>query len=184
MKRCTLGIVIISALAGQNAAAEGRKHHDVAHVINVEPVFQSIEHRVPKETCWKETVKIPARTDRRHSGTPAILGGIIGGALGHELGHGSDNKKIGTLVGSILGMSIASDIHRSHRSSNNRNSSRQHDRFEEVEHCEISYTSEFEQELKGYHVSYRYHGQEYSTFMHEHPGKKIRVAVNVSPIHG
>lgn len=191
MKQFFTGTAILSLVLSSAAAWAGEKRSDFAHVISAEPIYQTIEHRIPRESCWTETVRIsePAAT-HHHSGTPAIIGGLIGGAIGHELGRGKDNRKLGAVVGTILGMSVANDIQRNHRYKNNSSthssgtySTNRHSRYEEQERCELTHTIETEQVLKGYTVNYRYHGQEYSTFMREHPGNKIRVAVSVRPVH-
>jgi uncharacterized protein YcfJ len=155
--------------------ANPNTHTDTARVTHVEPVYTTVEHRIPRETCWKDTVRTDKRAHRQ-SGTPVILGGVIGGLLGNELGDNRDNKRIGAVVGSILGASIASDIQGQHPSRNH------HRRYEEIERCEISHTSEIEQVLDGYEVDYRYRGKNYSTFMKHHPGDQLTVSVRVDPL--
>lgn len=178
MKYSALALMFLGMFHYSSAAAGSKHHYDLAHVVAADPVYQTIEHRVPRESCWTEQVKVREREYRRQSGTPAIIGGIIGGAIGHELGNGSSNKKIGAVVGSILGMSVGSDIQHNRK----RPRSSGHHYYEDVERCEVSHTVETERVIKGYDVTYRYHGREYSTFLEEHPGKKMRVAVNVAPV--
>jgi len=161
----------------RNNAAKPNKHTDYATVVSADPVYRTIEHRVPRESCWTETVEVRDRQRHAKSTTPALIGGLIGGAIGHELGRGKDNKKIGAVVGSILGMSVGNDIRR-----NKHHNRGDRIRFEEIERCEVSHTIETEEILQGYDVSYKYRGQHYETFMNEHPGRRIPVAVSVRPI--
>ena len=173
----SVGITLFATLLSQTTLAGGHRHTDFAQVTDVEPVYKTVEHRIPRESCWTETVRVENRPRQYRSGTPTLVGGIIGGAIGHELGNGKSNRKIGAVVGSILGASVARDIQYQRRSSN-----RSDIRYEDVERCEVSHTFETEEILQGYNVSYRYHGDEYQTFMHDHPGNKIRVAISVRPL--
>lgn len=170
-----IGITLITAI-NSSALANPNRSTDMAKVIHSKPVYETIERRIPRESCWTETVR-EATPRRSNSKTPTLIGGIIGGVIGNEVGRGGDNKKIGAVVGSILGMSIGNDIGRNHRT---RNSS--HVQYREVERCETTHTIQTEQKLTGYDVNYRYHGKTYSTFMKQDPGAKLRVAVEVVPI--
>lgn len=179
-KLLTTSTIFATIISMNSLASSAAQHKDLAKVTLVKPVYQTIEHRIPKEHCWVETVResVPAR-HRKQSGTPALVGGIIGGVIGNEVGRGGDNKKIGAVVGSILGMSIAKDIHRqAHASRDNRDSYH----YRDVERCEVSHRIETEQVLKGYDVEYRYNDRRYHTFMRQHPGEKLRVAVEVRPL--
>jgi len=51
----------------------------------------------------------------------------------------------------------------------------------EVERCETRYVTQEDKEIDGYYVTYRYAGREYTTRTQEHPGKRIRVRVDVTP---
>lgn len=180
MKRTLISIsfAALSVALPTTVLAGPKGHTDVAKVTNVEPIYDSIQHRIPQESCWIETVREERPQHRRGSAAPTIIGGIIGGVIGNEVGRGGDNKKIGSVVGSMLGMSIAKDIQRRHQ----RDNGSYEVNYRDVERCETTYKVQNEQVLQGYNVSYRYHGREYSTFMQEHPGDKIRVAVNVRPV--
>ncbi len=148
-----------------------------ADVVNVEPRYQRVEHRVPEKQCWVETVRHEEPVGGyRDSHTGQILGAAIGGGLGNAVGHNKSNKRVGTVVGAILGASIANDM-----ANNRRHSSRAV--YEDVERCDVSYHSEYEERINGYDVEYRYNGQIYHTYMDRHPGKKIKVAVDVRPVY-
>lgn len=148
---------------------------DVARVTHVEPVYQTVTHRIPERSCWNETRYESSRSEHR-SHTPTILGTIIGGAIGNEVGHNKTNKKVGTVVGAVLGASIANDWQ--YKQGANRGHS--YPVTEEV--CEINQRVEHEQQVVGYNVSYKYQGQNYHTRMNHHPGKNLKVAVSVTPV--
>lgn len=172
----SLSIAALS-LAATPALADLGATTDWARVVDVDPIYETIRHRVPVRDCWMETRYEPV--DRgRGSYTPGLLGAVIGGALGNELGHNKSNKRVGAVVGAALGASIARDIdqhRRGHRSE------RVHPVREEV--CETSERVEYEEQLVGYNVTYRYQDRTYHTQMSEHPGKRLRVAVNVTPVY-
>lgn len=151
-----------------------QSHRDYAKVVEVEPIYKTITHRVPVQSCWVETVQEPVRHSAR-TATPALLGALIGGALGNELGHKKSNKRVGAAAGAILGASIGNDIGRRH-------SGHTETYTYDQEVCDTDYSTEYEEKLVGYDVSYQYHGRTYSTRMNEHPGKKIPVAVDIRPI--
>ncbi|MGH1441176.1 MAG: glycine zipper 2TM domain-containing protein [Cellvibrionaceae bacterium] len=142
---------------------------DYAKVVNVKPIYETVEYSEPYKECHYEERVV---RKRRGSDTAIILGSLIGGAIGNELGHNKSNKRVGTVAGAILGGSIAKDIHRSKRG--------YHVRDEKV--CTTAYQVNYKEELRGYDVAYKYRGKTYYTTMDQHPGKKIRVAVSVRPL--
>ncbi len=156
--------------------AETNRFVDYAKVTSVTPRYQTFEHRIPEEQCWTETVRRDVRPQRR-SATGTIVGGIIGGAIGHAVGHRRSNKKVGAVVGSVLGASIGSDISNKHRSQSHHGSV-----YEEVERCEMHYSVQTEERLTGYDITYQYRGETYSTRTDEHPGKRMKIAVSISPV--
>ncbi|WP_096085421.1 glycine zipper 2TM domain-containing protein [Agaribacterium haliotis] len=171
MKNLVATLCLLGAGLSPSIDAQAKHYNDLATVTRVSPVYETVERRVPSEHCWTERVALERRDSR--SATPTLVGGIIGGVIGNEVGRGGDNKKIGAVVGSLLGASIANDVSRR---------SRQHKAgYQYLERCETTHHIESEERLKGYDVDYRYHGRHYSTFSRKHPGKKIRVAVDVRP---
>ncbi len=185
---CALG----SAIAQAGNDWRDNSFVDFAKVTQVEPVFETIEHRVPREECWNEQVAYTPEPDYYHpphrdrSATPVILGALIGGALGNELGHHKRNKQVGAVAGAILGGSIGADIRRQQH----REVYRQHRddagydvAYRTEKRCKTYYDIETEQRVTGYDVSYRYQGHDYSTWMARDPGKRLRVQVAVQPAH-
>jgi len=180
----TTSLIAIGLLAGASLtwaaphhAHKNSRHHDFAKVTHVEPIYRTVSHRVPERHCWTETVAYeqPHNGHRSHTGT--ILGSIIGGAIGNELGTNKSSQKVGAVAGALLGGSIARDI--SYRNRANFTTTE----YRDEERCEISEKVSYEEKITGYKVTYRYHGNTYHTRMDHHPGKKIKVAVSVSPVY-
>lgn len=170
---------LIMALAVSPTLSAKPHHHgksNWARVTGVEPIIRTIEQRVPTEECWNEQVAYEEYADSGHSYTGTILGGVIGGAIGNKIGHNKTNKKVGTVVGAVLGASVGHDLsHQGYAHSSPTIS------YQNQRHCAVSYETHYTEEVIGYHVWYRYRGTEYKTRMNEHPGKKIKVRVNVDP---
>ena len=162
--------------------AQGNRHIDYAEVIDISPVYHTFEHRIPQRDCWPERVRIEPSHKQRSSATPAIVGGIIGGAIGNAVGHSKTNKKVGTVVGSILGLSVGNDIGRRQQRNSGYSGGHTGVSYKQIERCEVNHIIERKEKLVGYDVSYNYHGQTYTTRMDQHPGKRIKVSVNVSPV--
>ena len=172
-------LIITLAAAPTSWAGHNNNHHkkaDWAKVTTVQPIIRNIEYNVPREVCWKEQVRYEARNRNYDSHTGTILGGIIGGAIGNKVGHNKTNKKIGSVIGVILGASVGHDISNRHTSKSPTKVSYRNER-----RCEVSNEVRYEEKVIGYHVWYRYHGNEYQTRMDNHPGKRIKVRVNVEP---
>lgn len=143
---------------------------DYAKVVDVEPLTKAVRKSVPRRECWDE--EVVHRESGRRSTTGTVLGGLIGGAIGNELGHNKSNQRVGAVAGAVLGASIGSDLSRKRGSS--------YVATEEV--CKVYHDSIEEERVVGYKVRYRYRGQEFITRTKRHPGKRIKVRVNVSPV--
>ena len=176
LKLLTAVAVATGLLATVPAEAEYSSYEDFARVVSAEPVFATVEHQVPRQQCWDERVQTHSSHYPSHhrSATPTLVGALVGGALGNELGHHKRNKQVGAVIGAVLGGSIARDVQRRH-----------HDHHEVSYHterrCETVYDVETEEQVIGYHVEYRYKGHDYETRTRNHPGKRLRVNVAVTP---
>lgn len=177
MKKISIAaLVAFSLVLAQTSVAESHRFIDTAKVKHVIPIYKTFEHRIPEETCWTESV----RRERHHRASPTgmIIGSLIGAAIGHSAGHGRHNKKLGAVIGSAVGATIGNDIAHHKRHAKHRS----HRDYEEVERCEVRYTTRTEERIAGYDVTYKYRGEVYTTHMHKHPGKRIKVKVSLSPI--
>jgi len=164
-----LSLAACTLVATSQAWSES--HIDYAKVTHVSPIYETISIREPHRECHLEE-RIVHRKNHQ-SATPKIIGALIGGAIGNELGHNKSNKRVGAVAGAILGGSIANDLsHKKHSGS--------YTKTEKV--CHVSHTVRHKKEVTGYDVSYKYRGRDYSTVMDTHPGERIRVAVDVSPV--
>lgn len=171
-----LGLLSANALAGHN------RHTTYARVIDVQPVYQIIERRTPREECWTETVRVESVQRIPAPTTSTIVGGIVGGAIGHAVGHGRDNRKLGAVVGSVLGASIGRDLSRNQQNTGYQTASYTEVSYRDVEHCEIRHSRQKERVLRGYDVTYIYHNRHYTTRMDRRPGRQIEVDVNIRPV--
>lgn len=171
-----LGLSVSIAQAGSHNNKRHNSHRDFAKVVGVEPIVVQSERRTPRRECWDEEVSYEQPRQRRNSYTAPILGGIIGGAIGNELGHNKSNKRVGTAVGAVLGASIGHDITRDSAYSGDRV------RYRTETRCSVQHDVEYYERVTGYNVTYRYQGRTYHTRMDQHPGKRIRVRVNVVPV--
>jgi uncharacterized protein YcfJ len=174
MKRMMTVLVFgFSTLIFSGAAVSKHGFIGKAKVIDAEPLYETVEVARPVTECWRERV---TRNNHRHGGYIApIAGGIAGGVIGNQLGRGR-GKTVLTVAGTLLGASLGHNYNRSRH--------RQRRTVEYVRHCETIDQYEQQEQLVGYRVKYRYKGQTYYTQTTEHPGKHLRVRVNVSPIDG
>jgi len=176
----TLGIALCLAAPVQAHDKEhrrqaGSKFRDYAQVIDVQPVFKLVSVAEPSRECWNESVKKPVRRHvrNRDSAGGTLVGGIIGGAIGKHFGGGDPGAVIaGTLVGAAIG----------HDASSQNQTSREYYLAEERRcHEYTEYRQEKQQD--GYTVTYRYHGEIFTTHMDRDPGTRLRVRVIVEPAY-
>ncbi|MBY4676459.1 glycine zipper 2TM domain-containing protein [Marinobacterium arenosum] len=179
MKRSTIAILAALLLSPLTAQADHRHHghdhrykgYDYAKVVDVDPIYERVGYRVPRQECWNEQVRVDYR--RNDSYTDEIVGAVIGGAIGNAIGHNDSNKKVQAVIGAALGASIANDLNdRGYAGHSYRNERR----------CAHTEDVEYHEEVTGYRVAYRYRGRIYHTRTAHHPGKRIRVKVNVRPM--
>jgi uncharacterized protein YcfJ len=145
---------------------------EMAEVIQAEPLYESVQVARPVNECWTETV---AHTSPVHSSYAGpIAGGIIGGVLGRRLGRGGERAPLmvaGALVGASIGERLSTPVYGPPTYSN-------------VRRCRTVNHYDQRQQVVGYRVDYRYEGQTFTTRTHRHPGRFIRVRVNVDPVDG
>lgn len=169
MKRITLTLPLLLALASSPLYADPGHHHDgdsmvvKARVTNVEPIIEVIEVPHQRRDCWEEEV---SGHTHHHNGGGMLAGAIIGGVIGHNIGdrrHRGLTTAMGTAIGATIG--------------------RQHDQdyttpYSTTEqHCRIGTDYSQEERIVGYRVRYRYHGEEYTTRLGYEPGKFVRLRV-------
>jgi uncharacterized protein YcfJ len=154
------------------AAASEARGYETAQVVRADPIYRTARHAVPREECRFEQV---AYRHQSGSATAPVVGAIIGGAIGNAVGTNKSSRRVGAVAGAALGGSIGYDVSRRHAHAGD-----VHYRTERVcstvtEYREVS-------RIDGYHVTYRYRGNTYTTTMPYDPGKHLRVRVHVEPV--
>ncbi|MCE2945374.1 MAG: glycine zipper 2TM domain-containing protein [Lysobacteraceae bacterium] len=177
---------------------------DTARVVNVDPILAPGAPRWQQQ-CWQEPVRVVTRDyvpDRRYDdrryrsggigpSTGQVLGGIIGAAVGNQVGDG-DGRRAATVAGALLGSAIARDSYRDRRYDD-----RYGDRYGygggyggyEVEREQVRYEQRCQNvqsgyrddRVVGYRVTYDYKGIVGTTQTSYHPGRTIRVRIDVTP---
>lgn len=183
LTKTTLAMVTAFAMAfSANVAAEHKRksHHDnsdihYAKVVHVEPIYRTVHVSYPEQVCWHEEISKPIKRRVNNASPEAmIVGGIIGGVIGHELGQ-KHNQGFTTVAGALIGTAIASEANAQYYQTGEY-------RIQHRQQCRVENRVRTEQQLKGYRVTYRYKGDLYTTRMKRHPGKRIPVSVEVSPV--
>lgn len=173
MNKRLLLIPYILGFASAPIYAGDYGHHggfqDKARVVDVSPIMEIVEVPTERRECWTEEVHGRRRAD---SGAGMVVGGIIGGVIGHQIGRG-DERKLATVAGTMIGAAVGADASRHSR--NEPYSNTEH-------HCQVRTDYVQEEHLRGYQVTYRYHGETFTTEMDHRPGKFIPVRVHVSPV--
>ena len=144
---------------------------DRAEVIQAQPLYEQVRVARPVSECWIERV---ADASGHGGGAATLAGGIIGGVIGHELARGHARTPV-TVAGALLGASLGQGLGAA---------SRRPPAVRNVRRCATVNRYEQRQQLVGYRVDYRYEGQTFTTRTRSHPGRFIRVRVNVDPVDG
>lgn len=196
----TLSVLALAAALGSCPAAaqphgNGPRHFDdqrgdtrsdVAQVIRVERYMDPYRGYY-REQCWNEKVNRYEdnyyrdengrlyRDDGRNNNTGVVVGAIVGGALGHQVGKG-DGRTAATIAGAVIGGSIGHNIDRNNGDREYRGSDGV------VRRCRTVEGRGNRRRSDGFEVSYRYGGQVYQTYTRRHPGRMLRVLVDVRPL--
>lgn len=177
-------LVLTAAMAAACLPALALADHDgyqYAKVVDVEPVYRYVQVQIPERECRTEIhyESVPHRHTRRSgSAMPTIAGGVIGGVIGRQFGSG-DGRDAMTVLGTLVGAAVGHQA--SHRRHDEYSYGYRGVRERPVERCTTHYVTEERRDLDGYLVTYRYAGRVYTTRTAEHPGKRIRVRVQVTP---
>ena len=182
----TTGLAGHDATGDWGASAAGSGYSVYADVVDVEPLIERHTLTRPRQECSVVSYRSTSHSHprRRHyhgnhadsrgsnaNGAATVFGGLIGGLVGNQFGGGNGKKAL-TVAGAILGASIA-----------NQASRERHDRFDaHPELCSTEIETREVEEIAGYLVRYRYHGQEFVKRMERDPGERVRVEVLVTPI--
>jgi uncharacterized protein YcfJ len=168
-----LGMAALLALVPASAAfaqfgPDANVAFAYADVLRVDPVYEIVRFREPREECYEQPVTYRERGSDGTTG--AIVGAIIGGALGNQVGGGS-GRRAATVAGAAVGGAVGA------------NSDRRPDRiYDSVERrCRVTEVEREERRTTGYDVEYRYKDEVFFSRLAYDPGNKLRVRVTVSP---
>ena len=109
MKKTVLALLIApSVVFAQNALTPNNQlqFHDIAKVVNVEPVFSM--QNVPSQSCRQVSVVVPSNDGT----TGTIIGGVAGGIIGNQVGAGV-GKGMATAIGAVTGAVVGNKIDKS-----------------------------------------------------------------------
>lgn len=149
---------------------------EYAAVNDVKLQTRIVQVPVAREECWEEPVTYHAPpVPGYHSYTSTIAGGIAGAVVGHQFGSGS-GRDLATVAGTALGASIGRDYEARRRYAPRSVTTTTQQR------CRIVNEYQSEERADGYLVSYTYNGRQYQTTTRTHPGDRIQVRVDVSPV--
>ena len=174
MKKTMIIATVSTALFAAGAANAGRGWQDRsfvdrARVLDVDPIYATVETPVTETVCHRERVRHGGKHDD-FIGT--VAGALVGGVVGNHFGHGKGRDfttAVGAMTGAVLGNKVA-----------RQGKSRGHgtETF-----CEDVTRYEPREEIVAYKVKYRYRGEVYKTRMSQDPGKYVEIRVTHEPIH-
>lgn len=182
MKSLSLTTALMFAGASQ-AGHDNGVEYDYAEVLSVDPIVEQYSEPVDRQVCRQEPVETYepryAYQERRHRDPTGatVLGAIIGGALGNTVGRG-DGRRAATIAGAVIGGAIGHDNARGGRYVET--GGRYRTEYQQRCHVETDYRQD--DRVIGYDVTYRYNGRVYQTQTDHHPGDRIQVEVQVSPV--
>lgn len=178
----TLGLLLaaapLHAQSGYREAAYSTAYEQesvkfaYADVLRVDPVYETVRYREPREECQEQQVE----RIERGGGDPTggtIVGAIIGGVIGSNVGSGN-GRRAATAAGAVIGGAIGRDIDK-----NNGGPDRRYVGTEQ--RCRIVDVEREERRIAGYDVEYQFKGDVYMSRLAYDPGNKLRVRVAVSP---
>lgn len=145
---------------------------EMAEVTRVAPLYQQVEVARPVKRCWTERVA-HTHTPRPNVGA-TLAGGMIGGGIGSKLGRGRGNAPLvvaGALAGAAIGRRLSRPAYAAPVTT-----------WQDVQRCTTVNRLEQRQQVVGYRVDYRYEGQIFTAQTRHHPGRYIRVRVDVDPV--
>lgn len=143
-----------------------------ADVLRVDPIYETVRYREPREECREQHVERVERGGGDPTGG-TIVGAIIGGVIGSNVGSGN-GRRAATAAGAVIGGAIGRDIDK-----NNGGPDRRYTTTEQ--RCQIIDVEREERRIAGYDVEYQFKGDIYMSRLAYDPGNKLRVRVAVSP---
>lgn len=168
--------------------------HDVARVIDVDPVFSQRPGRIVQE-CWNERArrydsgyyrdergKLYRDNDDDDGTAGAVIGALVGGALGNQVGDGR-GRTAATVAGAVVGAKVGKDIDE-RDGGYDRYDDDDFDHYRDTRGGEVrcrTVETAGRSRARGYRVTYVYAGQTYETYLRQHPGRTLPVVVDIRP---
>lgn len=149
--------------------------YDYARVLSVTPNVRYLTVRTPVRECWEETRYYTVDHRPAGSAVGALVGAVIGGVIGHQIGSGHGNDAA-TVAGVLTGAAIGSGA-------GDRGYHESTEYARPVRRCETRYTTREEERIDSYRVLYTFNGQKYATDMPYDPGDRLRIRVDIRPVH-
>lgn len=201
-----LNSLVLFAVAGSGAAlaqdygprdqrggrGDETRSRDIARVTGVERIAQRGDP-YQRQECWDERSGRREgeyyrdesgrlyRGDSRNKTTRTLIGAVIGGAIGNQVGSGS-GRTAATVAGAVVGGAVGK------HSGDGRDDEARYDRYRDDGGQEYRCRTIVEQGHRTgrdmFRVSYEYAGQAYVAMTDVHPGRSLRVDVDVRPRTG
>jgi uncharacterized protein YcfJ len=205
MKRLLNSLAILAIASSGAASAQeygsrdergrnGDETHsrDIARVTRVETISSGGDP-YQRQECWDERSDRREgeyyrdesgrlyRGDGRDKTARTLIGALIGGAIGNQVGSGS-GRTAATVAGAVAGGAVGRN------SADDRRDEPRYDRYRDDGGQEYRCRTIVEQDRYGgremFRVSYDYAGRSYVAMTDVHPGRTLRVDVNVRPRSG
>ncbi len=168
-QRTLIALGLSAGLSGlaMSSVVQAADFQDYAKVVNVTPIVERVS--MPEQRCHTEYRQVTHEGERRVGGS--VIGGITGAIVGNQIGKGNGRTAataVGAIAGAVVGDRIQNDRSQGYVSE------------EPVQRCHA--VDRYETRTTGYQVTYKYHGETYTSVMDRDPGDRIRVAVSINPI--
>lgn len=160
-------LLVASAIALPAAADD--VYYDNARVVSVTPQTERVNN--PRQECHTEYSRDSYYQSGDRDIGGSIIGGIAGGLIGSQIGKGK-GRIAGAAVGAATGAIVGDRIDNSDRRDYGYNS-RPVERCTQIDNWQIV--------NRGYLVTYRFNGRDYTTTMPNDPGDTVSVRVTVAP---
>lgn len=169
MNAYKFGATLLFAGAIALPAAADDVYYDTARVLSVTPQTERVNN--PHQECRTEYSRDSYYQSGDRDIGGSIIGGIAGGLIGSQIGKGK-GRIAGAAVGAATGAIVGDRIDNSDRRDYGYNS-------RPVERC--TSVDNWQTVNRGYLVTYRFNGRDYTTTMPNDPGNTISVRVSVAP---
>ena len=144
-------------------------YYDTARVLSAVPQTERINS--PRQECRTEYSRDSYYQSGDRDVAGSIIGGIAGGLIGSQIGKGK-GRIAGAAVGAATGAIVGDRIDNSGRRDSGY-STRPIERCVQVDNWQTV--------NRGYLVTYRYNGRDYTTSMANDPGDTVSVRVSIAP---